>query len=121
MTITCSGTDITAYLAHGYQYELEPQYGGSVTTIDGLDHSAKIRDRVKLTLPFIPLTKSQLTTVLQLFPASGAYVDVSYYDLFTGATRSVSMKYDTRSSTLAVSHAGGNEYYDGLVVTLTER
>lgn len=121
MTILCNGTDITAYLAHGYQYELEPQYGGSVTTIDGLDHSAKIRDRVKLTLPFIPLTKTQLSTILQLFPSTGAYVTVSFYDLFTGATKVASMKYDTRSSTLAVSHSGGNEYYTGLVVKLTER
>lgn len=121
MTILCNGTDITAYLAHGYQYELEPQYGGSVTTIDGLDHSAKIRDRVKLTLPFIPLTKTQLMAVLQLFPQTGSYVEVTYYDIYSGATRVSSMKYDTRSSTLAVSHSGGNEYYDGLVVRLTER
>lgn len=121
MTILCNGTNITSLLAHGYIYELEPQYAESITTIDGLDHTSKIRDRVKLKLPFIPLTRSQLTDVLQLFPAGGAYVEITYYDIFTGADRVATMKYDTRSSMLAVSHQNGNEYYDGLVVNLIER
>lgn len=121
MTLICNGTDITSLIAQGYKYELEPQYAGSVTTLDGLDHTAKIRDRVKLTLPFIPLTRSQLTSVLQLFPQGGAYVNVTFYDILSGTNRTAVMKYDTRASTLAVSYVNGNEYYSNLTVNLIER
>ena len=121
MTISINGTDISNMIAQGYTYAREPQQGNSMTALDGTDYSAKLRDRVRLTLPFIPLTKQQLTTVLQLFPSSDAYVTVSYDDLFLNATRSISMKYDTRSSVLACSHRSGVDYYSGLVVELLER
>lgn len=121
MTVICNGTDLTDYIAQGYTYEQEPQYGETMTAIDGTDYTAKLRDRVKLTLPFIPLTESQLHTILELFPAAGAYVTIQYYDIFTAGTRTIYMKYDTRSSVLKVSHRGGNTWYSGLVVSLIER
>ena len=121
MTIVCNGVDITNLIAHGYTYEQEPQYGDTMTAMNGTDYTAKLRDRVKLTLPFVPLTEAQLHGVLQLFPAGSAYVTVQYYDIFTAANRTISMKYDSRSSTLAVRHIGGNTYYTGLVVNLIER
>ena len=79
MIAICNGTDLSDYIGQGYTYELEPQYGDCVTTIDGTDHTAKIRDRVKLTIPFIPLPLSKLSEILQLFPDGGAYVSWTYY------------------------------------------
>ena len=121
MKAICNQTDLSDYIGQGYTYEREPQYSASVTTIDGTDHSAKLRDRVKLTVPFIPLPLSTLTTVLQLFPNSGAYVSWTYYDPFTGADRTIQAKYDTRSSTLRCVTRNGTEYYSGLVVSLIEQ
>lgn len=121
MTISINGTDVTNLIAQGYTYAREPQQGNSITALDGTDYSAKLRDKVRLTLPFLPLTKQQLTTVLQLFPNSAAYVTVTYDDLFSNGTRIVSMKYETRSSVLTCSHRSGVDYYSGLVVELIER
>ena len=121
MIAICNQTDLSDYVGQGYTYEREPQYGASITAIDGTDHSAKLRDRVKLTVPFIPLPLSTLTTVLQLFPNSGAYVSWTYYDPFTGSNRTIQAKYDTRSSVLKCVRRDGTEYYSGLVVNLIER
>ena len=121
MIAICNGTDLTDYIGPGYTYELEPQYGDSVITIDGTDHSAKIRDRVKLTIPFIPLEMDKLSEILQLFPNGGAYVEWVYYEPRIGDTRLIQAKYDTRSSTLKCAYRDGTEYYSGLVISLIER
>lgn len=121
MIAICNGTDLANLIGYGYAYALEPQYGGQVTTIDGTDHSAKLRDRVKLTVPFIPLTLPQLIAVLQLFPASGAYVTWTFFDPFTNGSRTEEMKYEQRETSLKVRYRNGTEYWEGLVITLTER
>ncbi len=121
MKAICGSTDLSSYVGQGYTYERESQYSASLTTIDGTDYTAKIRDRVKLTIPFIPLTLAQLTTVLQLFPNDGSYVTWTYYDPFAASDRTVEMKYDTRSSVLRSVLRDNTEYYSGLVVKLIER
>lgn len=121
MIAICNGTDLSDYVGQGYTYEREPQYSASLIAIDGTDHSAKIRDRVKLTIPFIPLPLNTLTEVLQLFPNAGAYVTWTYYDPFTGNNRTIQAKYDTRSTSLKCVVRNGTEYYSGLVVNLIER
>lgn len=121
MIAVCNNTDLSSYVGQGYTYEREPQYGASMTTLDGTDYTAKQRDRVKLTVPFIPLTLDQLTTVLQLFPDGGAYVTWTFYDPFLAINKTVQMKYDTRSTVLRCVMRDGTEYYSGLVVKLIER
>lgn len=121
MIAICNGVDLSAYIGQGYTYEREPQHSVSMTALDGTDYTAKLRDRVKLTVPFIPLTLTQLREVLQLFPLAGAYVNWEYYDLLTGNTRMIQAKYETRSSMLQCVFRDGQEYYSGLVVKLTER
>lgn len=121
MKAICNGVDLTAYVAQGYTFELEPQYGDNITVMDGTDYTAKLRDRVKITVPFIPLTAETARTVLQLFPAVGAYVNWTYEDLRTGEDRTISAKYNNRTSTLQCVLQNGVEYYSGLVFELIER
>jgi hypothetical protein len=121
MVAICNDVDLSAFVGQGYTYEREPQYGTTLTTMNGMDHSAKLRDRVKLTVPFIPVTLEKLTEILQLFPNEGSYVNWEYYDPFLGENRAVQMKYDTRSSELRCAHRNGTEWYSGLVVKLIER
>ena len=121
MIAICNGTNLTDLVGYGYTYTLEPQYGGQVTTMDGTDHSAKLRDRVKLTVHFIPLTLPQLTEVLELFPAGGAYVTWTFFDPATNGNRTEEMLYEARQTSLKVAYRNGTEYWSGLVVTLTER
>lgn len=121
MTAICNGVDLSQYVGQGFSLEYEPQHSASLTAMDGRDYTAKLRDRVKLTVPFIPLTREQLTEVLQLFPQSAAYVDWTYYDPFTGRNRIIQAKYETRSSTLQCAYRNGKEYYSGLVIKLIER
>ena len=121
MIAICNGKDMTPYMAQGYVYEREPQISESMTAMDGTDHTAKLRDRVKLTVPLIPLTLEQLTEILQLFPTGGAYVEWTYYDPYVAGTRVMQAKYETRSSQLKCVYRNGTEYYEGLVIKLTER
>ena len=121
MIAICNDMDLSDLVGQGYTYAREPQYGGSMIAMNGTDHTAKLRDRVHLTVPFIPLTLTQLTNVLQLFPDNGSYVTWTYYDPFVGGTRAVQMKYDTRSTVLHCVLRDGTEYYSGLVVKLLER
>lgn len=121
MKAICESTDITDLVGYGYTVELVPQYGGTVTTMDGVDHSAKIRDIVKLTVPIIPLTSSQLHDLLALFPSNGAYVTWTYDDPYTGADRTVQMKYEARTSSIKIKYSSGTQYWEGLVLQLTER
>lgn len=121
MIAICNGTDLSAFVGQGFTYEREPQYATSMTAMDGTDHTAKHRDRVKLTVPFIPVTLAKLTEILQLFPDGGAYVEWTFYDPFTGQNRTAVMKYDTRSSVLRSVARDGTEYYSGLTVKLIER
>lgn len=121
MIAICNDTDLSNLVGQGYTIELEPQYSDQITTMDGTDHSAKLRDKLKLTVPFIPLTLAQLTSVLSLFPMGSPYVSWTLYDPYYGSQRTLQMKFDTRSTALVCSNRGGTEYYSGLVVRLTER
>ena len=121
MTAICNGTDLSDFIGQGYTYARDPQYGSTIVTMNGMDHSAKLRDRVQLTIPFIPLTLAQLTDVLQLFPNSDSYVNWTFYDPFLNSNRTAQMKYDTRSTVLRCVLRDGTEYYSGLVIKLLER
>lgn len=121
MTAICNGTDLSALVGYGYIAEQVPQYGQSVTAIDGTDHSAKLRDRWHLTVPFIWLTKAQLKTVLQLFPATNAYVSWTFYDEKQGAERTLEFKYEARKAALKVHYRNGVEYWEIPPVELWER
>jgi len=121
MVAICNGTDLSSMIAQGFQVEYTPQYGASMTAMDGTDYTAKLRDRVTLTCPFIPLTLPQLTTVLQLFPQGAAYVSWTYYDPYLAAIRTIQGKYEARTSSLKCVFKDGTEYYSGLVIKLTER
>lgn len=121
MTAICNGTDLSALMGYDYTYEIEPVYGGSVTTLDGRDHTAKIRDRVVLTVPFIHLTGVQLQQVLSLFPEQGAYVSWTFTDKETGLDRTVEAKYEGRSAKLRAIYRNGKEYWAGLTLKLRER
>lgn len=121
MIAICNGTDLSDLIAYGYAIDYEPQYSGQVTAIDGTDYSAKLRDRAIITVPFLPLTKAQLEMVAQLFPASGAYVTWTYWDPALAANHTSQFKYARRRHTLKVVYHNGVEYWDGLVLELTER
>lgn len=121
MIAICNGTDLSDLIGYGYIVDYEPQYSGQVTAIDGTDYSAKLRDQVTLTVPFLPLTKEQLETVAQLFPAAGAYVTWTYWDPMLAANRTTQFKYSRRSHSLKVVYHNGVELWDGLVLELTER
>ena len=121
MTAICNGTDLTDFVAQGYTYAREPQYGTSMTALNGYDYTAKLRDRVHLTVPFIPVTRAQLSDILQLFPAGGAYVYWTYYDPVAEDTITLQMKYETRTAALQCVLQDGTEYYSGLVINLVER
>lgn len=121
MIAICNGTDLSPYVGQGYVYARQPQYGATVTTMDGTDHSAKLRDRVELTVPLIPVTLEKLTEILQLFPNGGAYVEWTYFDPFLGVTTTKQMKYETRESELRSVLINGTEYYGGLTIKMIER
>lgn len=121
MIAICNGTNLTDYVGQGYTYSREPQYGTSMTALNGYDYTAKLRDRVHLTVPFIPVTQEKLTEILQLFPASSAYVNWTFYDPYAGGNITLQMIYEARTASLQSVLRDGTEYYSGLVIDLLER
>lgn len=121
MTAICNGTDLSALIGYGYKIGREAQISAQVTTLDGVDHSAKLRDRVRIYVPFIALTVSQLASVLQLFPANSAYVTWRYFDPKFAADRVAQFLFELDDADLKVHYKNGVEYWGGLAVTLTER
>lgn len=121
MIAKCNGTDLEDLIGYGYTIEQVPQYGAQMTAIDGTDYSVKIRDRWHLVVPFIALTKDQLSMVLSLFPETGAYVDWTFYDEAIGGIVVAPMRYEARKASLLVHYRNGVEYWDGLSVELWER
>ena len=121
MTAICNGTDLSALVGYGYQVEQVPQYGNTMTAIDGTDYTVKLRDRWHIVVPFIALTKAQLSMVLSLFPAGGPYVSWTFYDQNLGYNRTLEFKYEARKASMLVSYRNGVEYWSGLSVDLMER
>ena len=121
MKAICNGTDLTALVGYGYTAAQEPQYGETITALDGTDYSAKIRDRWHLTVPFIALTRAQLALVLSLFPSTNPYVTWTFDDPMLGDEQTFEMKYSARKSSLMVKYVNGVEYWNGLSVELWER
>lgn len=121
MIAICNGTNLTDLVGYGYEAEQVPQYGESITAIDGTDHTVKLRDIWHLTVPFIALTKERLATVLSLFPRTSAYVTWTFEDTQSGETKTLQMKYSARKSGLLASYRNGKEYWSGLSVELWER
>ena len=121
MKAICNGIDLSPYIAQGYTYEREPLDTNSFTTMDGTDHTERVREKVKLKVPFIPLKKRELTEILKLFPERGAYVTWRYEDLYSGQERVIQAKFERVSCQLRMSYRNGVEYYSGLVISLTER
>ena len=121
MVAICNGTDLSSLIGYGYTVEQVPQYGGQMTALDGTDHSVKLRDRWHLKVPFIALTKTQLSTVLSLFPSSAAYVQWTFYDESASTTVVKTMRYEARKASLMVHYNSGVEYWSGLSVELWEQ
>lgn len=121
MTAICNGTDLSDLVGYGYKIGRVPQISAQVTTLDGEDHSAKLRDRVRIYVPFIALTTPQLASVLQLFPVNSAYVTWRFFDPKLAAIRDAQFLFELNDADLMVHYQNGVEYWGGLAVTLIER
>lgn len=95
--VIVNGLDITSVIdADSYETSLEPVYGESVTTMDGVEHTTVLRNRGNLSFGFNSLTvekTAEVCTALLSLPAK-----VTYHCLQRHAEVIATMKLDSVSA-----------------------
>ena len=104
-TVIIGGVDITAMIeVDSYSTELVPVYGGSVTTMDGVEHVSVLRKRGKLNFSVNPLTDTQTAKLTDALHTS--VVEVQYHCLQRNTTIIATMRIDG----LTAQHLGRVRY-----------
>lgn len=104
MTFKINNVDYSGYLTkYGYKTALAAVYGGSVTTLDGVEHTAVIRYRGSLTVVLRPLEASAWATLSNALLTGP--VQVKYTCLQRGMNVDATMKLDSVSAELVLINA----------------
>ena len=104
MTFKIDNVDYSSYITkYGYRTALAPVYGASVTTLDGIEHTAVIRYRGSVSIVLRPLEATAWAT-LSAALLSGP-MEVQYTCLQRGVDVTATMKLDDISAELVLINA----------------
>lgn len=104
MTFKIDNVDYSGYITkYGYKTSLTPVYGASVTTLDGVEHTAVIRYRGALSVTLRPMEATAWAT-LSTALLSGP-MEVKYTCLQRGADVTATMRLDPISTELVLINA----------------
>ena len=118
--VVINDEDITYMIeVDSYVTALVPVYGGSVTTMDGVEHLAIVRYKGKLSFSVNPMTDVQTAKLSKLL--SAGVVKVQYHCLQRNTTIFATMKIDS----ITAQHLGrvryaGQKWNELAEITLTE-
>lgn len=121
-TIKINGTDYTSmFTPYGYKVSYQPVYGNNGgQMLDGTYTEDEIKLNAVITLDCMPLTESQLSTILSEIYGS-SYSQVYYFDPKEKAYRQIEARRSVSEQKNRGIGADGNEYWTGTIVTFTER
>ncbi len=92
-TVNINGVDVTSMIEiDSYSTALIPVYGGSVTTMDGVEHVSVLRNKGKISFSVNPLTDTQ--TAQLTYALQPAVVEVKYHCLQRNTTIIATMRID---------------------------
>lgn len=120
MTITVNGTNITPFVKHGgltfSRNDVEAPDAGR--TLDGLMHRGRVAVKERIDIQTIPLTRSQLSTLLTALYPESLTVTVNPYPLTNG---SVTMTmYSNSVKTTHIIHRDNGEEVQEVSFPLVE-
>lgn len=111
MTITIDGTDITPFIKFGgvtfSRNDIEAPDAGR--TLDGLMHRGRVAVKERMDVQTIPLTRSQLSSLLALLYPETITVTVTPYPL-TDAAMTMTMYSNSVKTTYIIHRENGQEY-----------
>lgn len=92
MTITVNGTDITKYIKYqGVSFSRQDiEAPDSGRTLDGLMHRGRVAIKEKIEISTVPLTKTEMSTILALIEPETFSVTVNPYPR-TNASKTMTM------------------------------
>lgn len=96
-TLTINGVNFTAMVERdSYQTARIPVFSESVTTMDGVDHVALLRNKSSLTFEFNPQTTAQTKTACDALMAQPC--TVYFFNIQSNAYKTASMTLDEQSA-----------------------
>lgn len=104
-TLTINGVDFSTYIKpYSYSTEYMPVEGGSVTTMDGVDHIAIVRWKGAVHAELKPLTEQSLATLVTAITGVGA-VTIQYSNLQRNSVITESMKPSKQTATMVLKNS----------------
>lgn len=104
MTFTIDSVDYSNYITkYGYKTSVTPVYGASVTTLDGVEHTAVIRYKGAVSVVLRPLEATAQATLSASLMAGT--MSVTYTCLQRGVDVKATMKLDDMSAELVLINA----------------
>jgi len=104
MTFTIDSVDYSSYITkYGYKTSVTPVYGASVTTLDGVEHTAVIRYKGAVSVVLRPLEATAQSTLSASLMAGT--MSVTYTCLQRGVDVTATMKLDDMSAELVLINA----------------
>ena len=85
LSLTINGTDLTAYLAPKGLKRTKRMVMQSVTTMDGMEHVAKVALKYDWSIQFRPLTDTELS-IIETAMTDGAYFEAIVADPVNGTS-----------------------------------
>ena len=109
MTFTINSTDCSSYLTkYGYSTTYTPIYASSVTTLDGVEHTALIRHRGTLKVTIKPMTATDWATFISNI--NGGIMSITYSCLQRGIDVTANMRLDPVSADLVLINTSRTVY-----------
>lgn len=119
-TVIINGVDITSMIeVDSYTTDLVPVYGGSVTTMDGVEQVSVLRHKGKLSFAVNPLTDAQTARLNDALQP--AVVEVQYHCLRRNTTIIATMRTDGATARhMGRVRFGGCRWNELSKISLTE-
>lgn len=118
MKFKINSVDYSSYLTkYGYTTTYAPVYADSVTTLDGVEHTALIRWRGTLTVTIKPLTATDWATLKSAFDS--AILSIQYTCLQRGTDVTTNMRLDPISAEVVLINAN-RTLFGGAELTFVE-
>ena len=102
-----------------YSVQREITYGKVVTTMDGVEHASRNKDRYIVSFSFFPMTESEATEYCSAL--SGSTVSVTFTDPYTGTDIVKTMRtISNLDAAFALVSVDGKRRYKGGTIQMRE-
>ena len=118
ITLTIGALD-THNKVSTYSVQREITYDKVITTMDGVEHASRNKDRYVISFSFFPMTESEATEYCAAL--SGSTVSVTFTDPYTGTETVKTMRTTSNlDAAFALASVDGKRRYKGGTIQMRE-